>query len=103
MKTIKRILLNTREADNMASLVEGLREENCKTDTSKAVNVILEIFFSKYVSLEFEAIKGKFFDKKSYLKKLISDSSVDDIDESIKNYLKKRSPKNLKRKNKPTP
>ncbi len=86
-----RILLNETSTGSLAQFMERLREDSCKTDTSKIVNSILKIFFQKYESIEYEHLVHEFFDKKSYLKKLIHNVSDEDLDRSIETYLGKVS------------
>ncbi|USN48063.1 MAG: hypothetical protein H6626_02935 [Pseudobdellovibrionaceae bacterium] len=92
MKIVKRILLGDNQASSVTQLTEKLRQDSCKVDASKVVNEILELFFKKYESTEFKTLREKFFDKKNYLKQLISHASSDEIDESIKQYLSQTRP-----------
>lgn len=87
----KRVLLSDERAEQMGQLVDKLRENSCRTDTSKLVNFILGIFIEKYEASEFENIQREFFDKKSYLKMLIHNVSDEEIDTSIQKYLKQSS------------
>ena len=50
----------------------------------------MTIFFQRYVSTEYDNIAEAFFDKRGYLRNLINDTSIEDIDASIKEYLGKR-------------
>ena len=86
-KSVYRVVLNKESANAISELIKKLRVHSCKTDTSKTVNVILSIFFQKYCSIEHENIVRELFDKKSYLRTLINNSSPEAIDESIKQYL----------------
>ncbi len=86
-----RILLNEKSSGFLAQLIERLKEDSCKTDTSKVVNSILRIFFQKYEHLEREHLVHEFFDKKSYLKKIIQSVSDEELDNSIETYLGKVS------------
>lgn len=92
MKPVKRILLENEQANSVTQLTEKLKGESCKVDASKVVNQILELFFDKYESSEFKYFKEKFFDKKAFLKRLISGSSSENIDESIQQYLSRTRP-----------
>ena len=84
---VRRILLEQKQASLVTESVTRLREDSCKTDSSKVVNQIITIFFQKYVSTEYNNIVEAFFDKRSYLRNLINDTSIEDIDVSIKEYL----------------
>jgi hypothetical protein len=98
---VRRVLLAQDQAVLIAGLLKKLRDDYCKVDTSKLVNEILTIFFSKYFSNEYGAVKDKFFNKKSYLKGLIQSSEIEDLDQSIKEYLGQAS-KRKRRKKKQT-
>ncbi|MCB0368315.1 MAG: hypothetical protein KDD45_02460 [Bdellovibrionales bacterium] len=89
---VKRILLTDQQAKQVSDLLCRLRADSCRVDTSKIVNEILSLFFNKYEELEFQFLKGQFFDKKSYLKKLIQSASSENIDESIMQYINKSVP-----------
>ena len=89
---VKRILLTDLQAKQVSDLLCRLRADSCRVDTSKIVNEILSLFFNKYEELEFQFLKGQFFDKKSYLKKLIQSASSENIDESIMQYINKSVP-----------
>ena len=92
MKPVKRILMEDKQANAIMDLMNKMRKDSCKLDASKIVNEILDLFFRKYEATEFRSLKEKFFDKKSFLKNLINNSSSDDIDESIKQYLSQTRP-----------
>lgn len=83
----RRILLTDENAVRAAVLIDKLRENSCRIDASRLVNFILEVFFDKYEDSEFKNIHRNFFDKKSYLKKLIINASEDELDSSIQKYL----------------
>ena len=85
-----RVLLEKEQANLVSGLVEKLKADYCKVDSSKLVNQIVAIFFQKYVSREYNSIAEMFFNKRGYLRSLINDTSIEDIDESIKAYLGKR-------------
>ncbi len=98
--TVRRILLDQDVAASTTDLINQLRKSSCKTDASKLVNTILNIFFNKYTEQEYKALVQHFFDKKNYLKKLISNTATEDIDASIKLYLE-RNQRGKKRGRKP--
>ena len=86
-KSVRRVVLEQKQASLVTDLVTRLREGSCRTDSSKVVNQIVTIFFQKYVSMEYDNIAEAFFDKRGYLRSLINDTSIEDIDVSIKEYL----------------
>ncbi len=92
-KKVKRILLDNNSATNLERLVTRLRKDSCKTDASKVVNQILELFFNKNFDQEYRTIKEQFFDKKKYLKNLFDQKSDLEIDESISQYLQQNRKK----------
>ena len=67
--------------------IKKLREDSCRIDTSKFVNVVLRIFFKKYGLQEYSNISKEFFHKKTYLRNLIQTTSEEEIDKSLKAYL----------------
>ncbi len=98
-----RVLLEKEQAKLVAELVTKLKADFCKVDSSKLLNLIVAIFFQKYAAQEYDRIAVKFFDKRGYLRNLINDTSIENIDESIKEYLGKRQAvKGKKRKPKQT-
>ncbi len=104
MKVARRVLLDEEQASSMAELVDRLRKDSCKTDTSKVVNKMVSIFLEKYISTEYNNLTKAFFDKKNYLRNLISSVSTDEIDESIEKYLgRSKSTKKRGRKPKRSP
>lgn len=84
---VRRILLEQNQASLVTELLARLREGSCKTDSSKVVNQIVAIFFQKYAEQEYGNIAEAFFDKRGYLRNLINNASIEDIDVSIKEYL----------------
>ncbi len=88
MKPIKRILLEDDQAMQVTELVHRLRSESCRVDASKVVSALVRLFLEKASDSDFEVLKTLFFDKKSYLRKLISSTDGEDIDGSIQQYLK---------------
>ena len=61
-----------------------------KVNETKLVNVILELFFSKYLVKERENIEVKFFNKKAYLKMLIDKSATEeDLSNSLNEFIQK--------------
>ena len=98
-KSVHRILLEQKQASLVTDLVARLREESCRTDSSKVVNQIIAIFFQKYAEREYNSIAEMFFDKRGYLQSLVRNTSIEDIDKSIKEYLD-RAVKKQKRKHK---
>ena len=105
-KFVRRVLLDGEVSDMASHLVKKLRKNSCILDTSQLVNVVLHIFFEKYIDSEYETISNKFFDRKKYLKSLINKSSNQEIDDEIKKYLgkftrKKRGRKPRKKEEKP--
>lgn len=97
--SIKRIVLNASTAGTISDWIKRLRDDSCRTDTSKLVNVMLKIFLQKYGSQEYENISKEFFHKKTYLKKLIHKASEEEIDGYLKKYVGKVSRKKAKSKN----
>ena len=91
--SVRRILLDENSAKDISKWIERLRKDSCKVDASKLVNVILRIFFQKYGPFEYDHLVNEFFDKKSYLKNLINSTSAEEIDDSVKKYLGKVTPK----------
>ena len=83
----KRIILDEESAKVTSQWIKKLREDSCRIDTSKFVNVVLRIFFKKYGLQEYSNISKKFFHKKTYLKNLIQTTSEEEIDKSLKAYL----------------
>ncbi len=88
-KSVRRIVLEQKQASLVTDLVTRLREGSCRTDSSKVVNQIIAIFFQKYAEREYDSIAEMFFDKRSYLRSLINTAPIEDIDKSIKEYLNK--------------
>ena len=86
-KSVRRVVLEQKQASLVTDLVTRLREGCCRTDSSKVVNQIITIFFQKYASAEYDNIAEAFFDKRGYLRSLINNTSIEDIDKSIKEYL----------------
>ena len=86
-KSVRRVVLEQKQASLVTDLVTRLREGCCRTDSSKIVNQIITIFFQKYVSTEYDNLVEVFFDKRGYLRNLINKASIEDIDASIKEYL----------------
>ena len=85
----QRVLLDKEIMSYVNEWVTQLKRDSCKVSVSKVVNTSLKIFFQKYESLEYENVARGFFDKKSYLIKLIQSSNNENMDESIKLYLDK--------------
>ena len=78
--------------------VQSLKDRHCKVSLSELVNESLEIFFSKYYAQAEKKMEKKFFDRKRYLKKILSDESGEDLDESLKSLVKKISSTSKKKK-----
>ena len=87
----KRIILDEESAMVISQWIKKLREDSCRIDTSKFVNVVLRIFFKKYGLQEYSNISEEFFHKKNYLRNLIQTTSEEEIDKSLKAYLRKNS------------
>ena len=88
--SVRRILLDQKSAQQLDEFVKKLKQDSCKTDASKIVNEILNIFFKSYMNQEYDSFVKKFFDKRSYLKSLINSVPSDELDASIEDYLKNR-------------
>ena len=88
-KSVRRVVLEQKQASLVTDLVARLREGHCRTDSSKVVNQIIAIFFQKYASQEYDNIAAAFFDKRGYLRNLINTAPIENIDSSIKAYLGK--------------
>ena len=88
--SVRRILLDQRSAKQLDEFIRKLKQDSCKTDASKMVNEILNIFFKSYMNQEYDSFVKKFFDKRSYLKSLINSVPSDELDASIEDYLKNR-------------
>jgi hypothetical protein len=97
---VRRVLLSEKEAYRASSLLDRLRQSSCKVDTSKLINEIVCLFFEKYEDTHFEEIRKRFVDKKSLLKKLISDATDDNLEETIRDYLSESTVKTRKRRKK---
>ena len=85
----KRIVLDEESATVTSQWIKKLREDSCRIDTSKFVNVVLRIFFKKYGLQEYSNISKEFFHKKTYLRNLIQTTSEEEVDKSLKAYLGK--------------
>jgi hypothetical protein len=95
---VRRVLLSEKEANRASLLLEKLRESSCKVDTSKLINEIVSLFFDKYEEVHFDDLKTRFIDQKSLLKKLISDSTSENLEDTIRSYLSEKTGKKSKRR-----
>ncbi|MCJ8276354.1 MAG: hypothetical protein HRT44_07845 [Bdellovibrionales bacterium] len=78
--------------------MKDLRNNHCKVTLSELVNEALEIFFSKQYGQHRKRFEKRFFDRKKYLKKILSDESGENLDESLKSLVKKISSTSRKKK-----
>ena len=78
--------------------MKNLRNNHCKVSLSEFVNEALEIFFSKQYGQYRKRFEKRFFDRKKYLKKILSDESGENLDESLKSLVKKISSTSRKKK-----
>ena len=85
-----RVLLDKEQASLIAELVTRLKDDSCKVDGSKLLNLIVATFFQKYATQEYDSIAATFFDQRGYLRNLVNSTPLEDIDASIKAYLGKR-------------
>lgn len=71
------------------SAIRELRGKNCKVNLSELTNEIMAIFFEKHFKGALKHFEKRFFDRKKYLKKLIQSEAGENLDKSLKDYLKK--------------
>ena len=91
-KNGKKIILTNEVYELVGAEVAQLREKgnHFKVNETKLVNVLLELFFAKYLVKEREILEGKFFNKKAYLKMLIDKSATeDDLSNSLNEFIQK--------------
>lgn len=77
--------------------VKSLRDSHCKVSLSELINEALDIFFSKHYAQSEKKFEKKFFDRKKYLKKILSDESGENLDASLKSLVKKISSNSRKK------
>ena len=103
---LKRLAVSNEVNASLENEVNRIKSKGdyFRVNESRLANLIIELFFSKYIEKEIKYIEAKFFDRKNYLKYLISKSATEaDLEVSIDEYLKRsKSPKGRKpRANKP--
>ena len=84
------------EAERLLLLArKQLLAKACKATPSRVASAALEIFFTKYFDSERKNLERRFFDRKSYLKKVLMESSEDDevLSDSLKELLTKMKTK----------
>lgn len=98
----KRIAVSNEAYSKLESKVRELKTKGdyFKVNESRLANLIIEVFFSKYIEKEIKYIESKCFDKKNYLKFLITKSASEaDLQASIDEFLKSsKSPRGRKPK-----
>ncbi len=87
----KRVLLSERNTALTLCKVQELRGSHCTLNMSDFVNAVLEIFFEKHYNKEKKSIEKQFFDEKKYLKRLLASPVKEDLEASLRSYLKKVS------------
>ena len=88
----KKIVLTNEIYELIETEVAQLKAKgnHIKVNETKLVNVMVELFFTKYLGKEREIIEAKFFDKKTYLKMLIEKSATeDDLSNSLNDFIQK--------------
>lgn len=95
----KRLALTAKVGAMLEAEVKRIKEMGAyyKVNEAGLANALLEIFCTKYLVKSQSEIEARFFDKKSYLKKLIEKSaSEDDLSETLNEFLNKNKVKKLK-------
>lgn len=77
--------------------MKELKDKDCKLTLTELINEALELFFNKQYESSKKAFEKKFFDRKKHLKKILQLESGDDLDEMLKNFVK-RLPSKPKKK-----
>lgn len=96
----KRLALTAEVGAMLEAEVKRIKEKGAyfKVNEARLANVIIEIFCAKYLVKSQQEIEARFFDKKSYLKKLIDKStSEDELSESLTKFIHKNKAPKIKR------
>ena len=89
----KRILMSERNTALALQTVKELKEKNCKINLSELMNETIEIFFQQHLERSRKSLEKKYFDRKKYVKSLLSMDSGAEFDESLKRLVKQISSK----------
>jgi len=89
----KRILMSERNTALALQTVKELKEKNCKINLSELMNEVIEIFLKQHLERSRKSLEKKYFDRKKYVKSLLSMDSGAEFDESLKKLVKQISAK----------
>jgi hypothetical protein len=90
--TGRRLLIDESVCLKLTEATKRIKSSNdyVRINEGKLATEILKLFFSKYFEKDYEQISGKFFNKKLFLKNLISSSNSDEeLIESFNKFIKK--------------
>ena len=88
----RRVLLDNVALDAIKVISQKLKVSHCKVTHSQLVSYIVDCFFRKYLIREQKHLEDTFFDKKAYLKSLLTGNSTEEeLAESVRLLLKKPS------------
>lgn len=98
----KRIALSITALELLENEVRRIKGKGAhfKLNESKLASAIIELFCSNYLNKEHEQIEAMFFDRKTYLKLLIENSSSEDeLSKTLRDFYIKTKAKKAKAQN----